>query len=80
MKVIFEAKCNRGKLQIVQSRSKYGTKHFWRTLNSKGEQLSRSSENYERLQGCLRNLKAEQDLMSDIADAATVAEILNIKL
>ena len=80
MKVIHEEITRRGWLQIVESRSRYGNRWFWRTMNKKGEQLSRSSENYERLQGCLRNLVAEKEIMGQLVPIEMIAEHMKIKL
>ena len=80
LKIIHEEGTKNGCLQIVCSNTKYGTRHYWRTLAKNGEELARSSENYERLQGCLRNLRAEKELMADITPVKSLAAFLGIKL
>ncbi len=57
LKVIFERKNYKGKQQIVtNTRTK---QFFWRRLANNGNELSRSSETYNTLAGCLNGIKAD---------------------
>lgn len=80
MSIIAKYKTEAGELQVLETKTRYGTRYYWRTTSRNGEEIGRNSENYERLQGCLRSLRAEIKIIGNLPSIEEIACDMGIKL
>jgi hypothetical protein len=81
MKIIYEEKAERGKLQIIETKTRFaGIQYYWRTVAKNGRIIAKSSESFKKLQGCLKDLRCEKLLMSQTSCADNIAYELNVKI
>ena len=77
-KVLYVCKVGRiGKLEILKNED---GQTWWRTIRGNGREISRSSETFDRLQGCLRDLRANENIFVETEAAVTIAERLKVKI
>lgn len=74
--ILFERNNYKGKQQIVKSYTTKGVEQFfWRRLAKNGNELSRSSETYDTLRGCLKGFAADSGNAQTWTGTITVGSI-----
>lgn len=74
--IIFERKNYKGTQQIVKSHNTKGEEqYFWRRIAKNGNELSRSSETYDSLAGCLKGFAADSKNAQTWLGAITVGGV-----